>query len=96
MDLVDERYEGAVFLEPHKDFKACCVGIIEDPDVRLAYSYEKIVDMLMRRDEMTYEEACEFVDFNTARAIPAMGPQKPVLVYENAVEELRSVQQQVQ
>ena len=39
--------------------------------------------MHVNRDGMTHEEASEFVDYNTVRAIPYMGAQKPVLVYEN-------------
>jgi len=34
----------------------------------LAYSYEKCVDILMKRDKMSYEEAAEYMDFNVVDA----------------------------
>ena len=78
--VVHEEYAGAVLLEPHEDFGPCLIGSVDDP-VRLAYSYEKIVEMFMNRDGMSYEEATEFVDYNTVRALAYMGEQKPVMVY---------------
>ncbi len=33
---------------------------------RVVYSVEKILNILMERDEMTYDEASEFFDFNIA------------------------------
>ena len=86
MDIDDEQYEGAIVLEPHADFGACCIGTVCDPEVRLAYDYEKIIEMFVDRDGMSYEEAQEFVDYNTVRAIPYMGERKPVLVYPLAEE----------
>lgn len=32
----------------------------------LVYSASKILDVLMARDEMSYEDACEFFEFNIA------------------------------
>jgi hypothetical protein len=86
MDLTDEQYDGAVVLEPREDFVGCCIGTVEDPDVRLAYDYEKIIEMFMARDGMSYEEAQEFTDYNTVRALAYMGERKPVLVYTNVME----------
>jgi len=81
LDITDERYEGAIVLEPHADFGACCIGTVEDPDIRLVYEYDKIIEMFMSRDGMSYEEAQEFTDYNTVRGIAYMGERKPVLVY---------------
>ena len=36
---------------------------------------------LMEHDGMSIEEATEFVEFNTIRALPYMGPMAPVIVY---------------
>jgi hypothetical protein len=40
----------------------------------------------MARDGMSYEEAQEFTDYNTVRALAYMGERKPVLVYTNVME----------
>jgi GMP synthase PP-ATPase subunit len=84
VDLDSEVYDGAVVLEPHEDFGSCCIGIVDDPDVRLVYDYDRIVEMFMERDGMSREEAQEWVDFNTVRAIAYMGDRRPVLVYAGA------------
>ena len=43
------------------------------------YDYEKCVKILMDRDEMTREEATEFLDFNTLGAY--VGPGTPAYGY---------------
>ena len=45
---------------------------------RLVYSRTKCIDILMKRDGMTYEEASEFFDFNVEGSY--MGKQTPVWV----------------
>ena len=52
-----------------------------DGDGRLIYSYEKMVQYLMETDGCSYEEAVEFIDYNTVRALPYMGDMKPIIIY---------------
>jgi len=42
------------------------------------YSYDKMTDILIERDGMTYEEATEYLDFNVIGAW--VGPQTPIIV----------------
>ena len=42
------------------------------------YSYDKVIEILMKRDGMTYEEAEEFFDFNIGGAY--VGEQTPIYV----------------
>lgn len=44
------------------------------------YSYSKMVDVLIERDEMTYEEATEYIDFNVVGAW--VGEYTPMIVRE--------------
>ncbi len=46
-----------------------------------AYSVEKILNILVERDGMTYEEAVEYFDFNIIGA--GMGEFTPVFIYTN-------------
>lgn len=46
------------------------IGLTEDG--RLVYSYEKMVEELMKDEGWSYEEAVEWLDYNTLRAIPYM------------------------
>ena len=51
----------------------------DTPRPVLVYSVEKILNILMTRDGMSYEEAVEFFEFNIEGAY--MGPLTPVYVY---------------
>jgi hypothetical protein len=42
------------------------------------YSYDKMVDVLMKRDGMDYEDATEYLDFNVIGAW--VGEQTPIIV----------------
>ena len=46
----------------------------------LVYSASKILDVLMARDEMSYEDACEFFEFNIACLWAGEGT--PIIVYD--------------
>jgi hypothetical protein len=45
---------------------------------KIVYDYEKMVGCLMDEDEMTEEEAIEFIDYNTLRTVPYM-PNPPII-----------------
>lgn len=53
----------------------------EEISGRVIYDYEKMVEFLMETDGMTYEDAAEFIDYNTIRAIPYMGESAPIILY---------------
>ena len=40
-----------------------------------------MVEHLMEEDEMEEEEAIEFIDYNTIRALPYMGDNVPIINY---------------
>lgn len=42
------------------------------------YSYDKMVDILIERDGLSYEDATEYIDFNVVGAW--VGPQTPIIV----------------
>lgn len=85
--LCELGHEGAtVFEKP--DYDEAIVGIGQDE--RVIYDFEKMVGCLVK-DGMTYEEAAEFIEYNTIRAIPYF-PNGPVVMfpleeYSEAVEE---------
>ena len=80
--LCDRDYEDTVVLE-NPDYLSAIVGVSDDG--RLIYDYEKMAEHLMATDGMDYEEACEFIDFNTIGALPYMGEKRPIIM--NKVEE---------
>lgn len=77
--LVDRGEEDTVFFT-NPDFVEAIIG--HDNNGHLVYSYTKMVESLMINDSMTYEEAVEFIDYNTVRALPYMGDKAPVIVFD--------------
>ena len=61
-------------------FDEACIGFsqrINEPMLAV-YSYQKMVDTLIERDEMDYEEATEYIDYNCLGAW--IGEQTPIIV----------------
>lgn len=67
-----------VFQTP--DFASAFVGTSDDG--RAIYSYTLMVESLMLEDNMSHNEAIEFIDYNAIRALPYMGEKAPIIVYD--------------
>lgn len=77
-DLLNEMgYEDAVILE-NPDYDSAIIGISEGG--RVIYDYDKMVEWLVEKDGMTPEEAMEFIDYNTIRALPYFA-NSPIIMY---------------
>ena len=50
-------------------------------DKRLIYSYAKILHIFMTRDNMTEEEAIEWIEYNVIRSIPYFKPEA-IIMYD--------------
>lgn len=91
-----EEYEiedAIIFEDP--DFANAFIGHSEDG--RAVYDYYQMVNCLKEEDHMTEEEAVEFIDYNTFRAMPYMGEKAPIVVFLNynpLLEERESCTQQ--
>ena len=47
----------------------------------VVYDYDLMVEYLMKTDEFTVDDAIEFIEYNTIRALPyCTGNHKPVIV----------------
>ena len=77
-EVINELAEGAVILDGFED---CIVGISEEfgNGPRILYSRDKILEILQTRDEMSFEDALEFYDFNILGMFA--GDQNPVMLY---------------
>ncbi len=81
MDYREELDEGTVFLEPAELDKAIIGTAISNGHYVVAYSYTSLVRTYMQMEGWEWEEAAEWVDYNTIRALPYMGALSPVIVY---------------
>jgi hypothetical protein len=87
IDLNNERYEGMLVADGLND---AIIGTttVWGPDRSVevfVYSVDKVLEVLMTRDEMEYDDAREFFDFNIAGAY--MGQNTPIWMESVEVEE---------
>ena len=75
--LVELGYEDSIVFES-PDYDNAIIGT--DDNSRVVYDYDKMVECLMEEDGMDYEEAVEFIDYNTIRALPYY-PNGPIVVH---------------
>lgn len=45
------------------------------------YDYNLMVKSLMENDNMSDDEAVEFIDYNTVRSLPYAGEHAPIIMY---------------
>lgn len=77
--LCELGHEDAVVLE-NPNYLSAVVGVSEDG--RVIYSYSRMLKHLALNDGMTYEEAAEFIDYNTIGALSYMGEKAPIILNE--------------
>ena len=76
--LCDNGYEDSILFE-NPDYAQAIVGVSEQG--RVIYSYNKMVDSLRITDSISRDDAVEFIDYNTIRALPYMGDKAPIILY---------------
>lgn len=69
--------DALVFESPSYD--NAFIGISSDG--RAIYDYDLMVECLVAEDGMDMEEAMEFIDYNTIRALPYGGDKAPIVLY---------------
>lgn len=77
--LLDNGYDGIVVFK-NDSYDDALIGVSHDN--RAIYSFEKMVDWLCKRDGITREEAVEWIEYNTIRAIPYFGDRAPIVMYD--------------
>ena len=76
--LLENGYEGVKYLTDFSYDKAL-IGVSHDD--RAIYDYELMVEWLMEEEDFTEEEAVEWIDYNTIRALPYMGADGPIILH---------------
>ena len=76
--LCELGWEDAIVFE-NPDFLDAVVGV--DNDGRVIYDYDTMLESLMLKEDMSYEDSIEFVDYNTIRSLPYMGEKAPIIMY---------------
>ena len=78
LELRAELPEDAIVFD-NMSYDGSIVGVTTDGKV--VYDYDKMVEELMEDEDWSYEEAAEWICYNTIRALPYIGPNAPIIMY---------------
>ena len=76
--LMDQGFEKFIIFE-NPDYDSAIIGITEDNQV--VYDYDKMIEHLIQEDDMSYEEAIDFISYNTIRSLSYAGMGAPIIMY---------------
>jgi hypothetical protein len=78
IELISEMYPDLLAMEP-RYFDAAIVGVVTRIGLEaICYSQDKVIEILMNQDDMEYEEAVEYMEFNMKGAW--VGEHTPVFL----------------
>ena len=60
-------------------FDNSIIGVTTDGQA--VYDYEKMVEELMNDDDISEQEAIDWIEYNTIRTIPYAGEMRPVVMF---------------
>ena len=78
LELRSELPEDAIVFD-NMSYDGSIVGVTTDG--RVVYDYDKMIEELMEEEGWNYEDAAEWIDYNTVRSIPYAGPGAPIIMY---------------
>lgn len=76
--LLESGYEGVKFFVNYS-YDDALVGVSDDG--RAVYDYGKMIEWLMDEEGWSDEEAVEWIEYNTLRALPYLGDGRPIIMY---------------
>lgn len=62
------------------EFAKAIIGVTTDD--RLVYSYERITECLMETDEISAEDAIEYIDYNIVGSLNPNIEESPIIIHE--------------
>ena len=85
--LCDMGHEEAVLFDG-PDYDDAIVGVTDDGQA--VYDYDAMVQSMMKQDGISEEEAIEFIEYNTIRAMPYIAAQcenPPIIMHRLNLED---------
>ena len=76
--VINAGYEDVLLLSDYS-YDDALIGVTEDN--RAVYDFDKMVEWLVANSEMNEEEAVEWIEYNTIRAIQYAGSEAPIIMY---------------
>lgn len=89
MEVLKETAEEDVVIFKDYDYTEAFLGITNDD--RAVYDYDLMVECLVQNEDMSYDDAIEWIDYNTLRALDYFSEdKKPIVLFRmvDAVDEI--------
>ena len=77
-EFLSEMYGDDVVHFDGPEFDGGIVGVTTDG--RLVYSYDRLAEALSEANKWSREDAVDWIEFNTLRSLPYIGPRAPVVM----------------
>lgn len=71
-------YETSIVYES-PDFDSAIIGVDYNSG-SVIYDFDLMIKDMMEKDHITYEEALEFIEYNTVRATPYSPEPRPIIL----------------
>ena len=81
--LCKHGYEG-VYVFDNPAFASAFIGVRIDN--RAVYDYNKMIESMMEEEGTSYEDAVDWISYNTIRSLPYLYDKAPVIVYPSEEE----------
>ena len=78
LELRAELPEDAIVFD-NMSYDGSIVGVTTDG--RVVYDYDMMVEELMEGEKCSYEEAADWIDYNTIRMLPYTGENGPIIMF---------------
>lgn len=76
--ILNAGFEDIILFDNYA-YETAFIGISHDN--RAVYDYDAMVTYLMDKENMSADEAVEWIEYNTIRALPYV-PNSPIIVYQ--------------
>ena len=76
--LADLDYEDLVVFE-NPDYDDAIIGVTHDD--RVVYDYDKMIEHLINKDNMSVEDAADFISYDTIRSLSYVGDNAPIVMF---------------
>lgn len=78
-ELLEELdYEDLVVFE-NPDYDDAIIGVSHDD--RVIYDYDKMLEHLIGSEDMSIEEAADFISYDTIRSLSYAGSEAPIVMF---------------
>ena len=76
-DGIGAMYDDSLVFD-NPSFDNSIIGL--DIDGRVIYDWESMVYEMCKEDDISWEDAVEFIDYNTIRSLPYAGDRAPIIL----------------